>query len=109
RFNGKVKGILSVDISDWLYTEYKGKLAEHCDSETVAKYAWEQIKRSLNVNGKEILRDDMIEHWFLDRDIRWIPAEQSSHDKEPLLINAVNTWALRPEANTMFNNFYLAS
>lgn len=109
RYNGKVKGVLSVDISDWLYTEFNGKLAEHCTPEEVMRYTWEQIKMSLNVNGKVLLRDDMIEHWYLDRDIRWIPQGQTSHDKEPLLINAVNTWALRPMARTLFPNFYLAS
>ncbi|WP_373495519.1 FAD-dependent oxidoreductase, partial [Aquiflexum sp.] len=80
RYNGKVKGILSVDISDWLYTRYKSIedpesqpiLAENCTPDEVQKLVWEQLKRSVNVDGKEILRDDMIEFWYLDRDIKWI-------------------------------------
>lgn len=44
----------------------------------------------------------MIEFWYLDGDIH------SNHNKEPLLINAVNTWSLRPMAYTGFYNFYLA-
>lgn len=45
RYNGKIKGILSVDISDWLYTEYNGKLAKNCTPEEVMRYTWEQIKK----------------------------------------------------------------
>ncbi|MBK7099324.1 MAG: NAD(P)-binding protein [Sphingobacteriales bacterium] len=109
RFNGKIKGILSVDISDWLYTKFNGRLAENCTAEEVMKYTWEQIKMSLNVNGKVLLRDDMIDHWYLDRDIHKATAQVQAIDKEPLLINAVNTWALRPMARTRIQNFYLAS
>lgn len=109
RYNGKIKGILSVDISDWLSTTYKDVLAEDCDPETVKNYVWEQIKSSINVNGKTILRDDMIEHWYLDRDIRWVPEDKRNYDKEPLLVNTVNSWALRPEASTEIPNLFLAS
>jgi uncharacterized protein with NAD-binding domain and iron-sulfur cluster len=109
RFNGKVKGVLSVDISDWLYTRYNGRLAEDCDAQTVADLVWEQMEKSLNVNGATVLRKDMIEHWYLDRDIRWIPIDRRETDKEPLLVNTVNSWALRPEAVTRIPNLFLAS
>ena len=109
RYNGKVKGVLSVDISDWLQTKYKGVLAEDCDAETVKNFIWEQMETSLNVNGKTVLRKDMIEHWYLDRDIKWVPEHKHNHDKEPLLVNTVNSWALRPDANTDIPNLFLAS
>ncbi|MFN4084225.1 MAG: FAD-dependent oxidoreductase [Bacteroidia bacterium] len=109
RYNGKVKGVLSVDISDWLYTQYKGEYAENCDPQTIMKYTWEQIKKSVNIDGKEILRDDMIEYWYLDRDIKWNGAKHKNEDAEPLLINSVNSWALRPEARTQIPGFYLAA
>ena len=110
RFNGKVKGILSVDISDWLYTKYKGVLAEDCEPEIVKKYVWEQMKASLNVDGKTVLRDEMIEHWYLDRDIRWqYLTKNKSVDKEPLLVNTVNSWGLRPTATTHIPNMFLAA
>lgn len=109
RYNGTVKGVLSVDISDWLYTKYKGRLAEDCDAQTVADLVWEQMEKSLNVNGATVLRKDMIEHWYLDRDIRWNPIERRDTDKEPLLVNTVNSWALRPEAVSRIPNLFLAS
>ncbi len=36
RYNGKVKGVLSVDVSDWTSTEYKGKIAENYEPDVVA-------------------------------------------------------------------------
>jgi uncharacterized protein with NAD-binding domain and iron-sulfur cluster len=109
RFNGKVKGVLSVDISDWLYTTYKGKLAKDCTPGEVSKLVWEQMKSSLNVSGKEILRDEMLEHYYLDRDIRWSQTGGHNLEEEPLLVNTINSWALRPEAITGIPNFFLAS
>jgi uncharacterized protein with NAD-binding domain and iron-sulfur cluster len=109
RYNGKVKGVLSVDISDWLVTKYKGKIAEDVEPDEVAKLVWEQMKSGLNIDGREILRDDMIEHYYLDRDIRWYEKEAHNIDEEPLLVNTINSWALRPEAATEISNFFLAS
>lgn len=109
RFNGRVKGVLSVDISDWTGTEYAGVLAGDAPPEQVKDLVWDQIKKSLNVSGKTVLTDDMIEHWYLDRDIRWIPEERRDEDAEPLLVNTVDSWNLRPEAVTRIPNLFLAS
>ncbi|HAK10887.1 MAG TPA: phytoene dehydrogenase [Chitinophagaceae bacterium] len=108
RFNGKVKGVLSVDVSDWLYTKYKGKLAEEYAPDEVVKMVWEQLKAGLNVEGVELLRDDMIEHYYLDRDIQWYGAAGHNIDQEPLLVNTTNSWTLRPTAETQIDNFFLA-
>lgn len=109
RFNGKVKGILSVDISDWLHTEYEGKLADDCTAVEVKEKVWAQLEKSLNVDGEILLHEKMIEHWYLDRDIQWNPPERHDQDYEPLLVNTVNSWALRPEAVTRIPNLFLAS
>lgn len=117
RYNGKVKGVLSVDISDWLYTQYKSiqdpnskpVYADDCTPEEVKNLVWEQLKRSLNIDGAEILKDEMIEFWYLDRDIKWIDHEFRDEDKEPLLVNSVNSWSLRPTTYTNIPNFFLAS
>lgn len=117
RYNGKVKGILSVDISDWLYTKYKSiddpnsepVFAENCKPDEVKKLVWEQLKRSVNVDGKELLKDEMVEFWYLDRDIKWIDNLHHDEDQEPLLVNSVNSWSLRPTTYTSIPNFFLAS
>ncbi len=107
-FNGKVKGILSVDISDWDTPGLNGKTAKQCTRDEIMQEVWAQIKKSLNVNGAELLRDDMIEKWYLDRDIVTKDGYQTLN-REPLLVNHVNSWTLRPSAYTNIPNMYLAS
>lgn len=109
RYNGKVKGVLSVDVSDWLYTKYKGELAENCTSDKVADFVWEQMCSSLNVNGQTILKPEMREFHYVDRDIKWYGEEKHNIDKEPLLVNTINSWTLRPEASTNIPNLFLAA
>jgi uncharacterized protein with NAD-binding domain and iron-sulfur cluster len=107
RGNGKVKGILSVDVSDWDTPGLNGKKAKDCNRDEIKLEIWLQLKNSLVTNGESLLRDDMLEGWYLDRDIVFEPT--GSVNEEPLLVNKVNTWALRPEAYTGIPNFFLAS
>ncbi len=105
--DGKVKGILSVDISNW---DANGiihkKHAKLCSKEEIVEEVWAQLKRSLNVNGQEVLKDSHLHNWFVDPDIEFdIPAK----NKEPLLVNTVNSWELRPFAYTRVPNLFLAS
>ncbi len=187
--DGQVKGILSVVISNWgpiLNPQLQGtkitdkdqdeskgtrfnKYARDCDEDEIAKEVWYQLKKSLNVNGKEVLKDENLHGWFIDPDIvnveqelfKWIGSKQEVsldeikeylknnkdvHDEhvanvllrtlvdldfveevveggkvkarfqltdninlEPLLVNLVNTWQLRPDADTTIPNLFLAS
>jgi uncharacterized protein with NAD-binding domain and iron-sulfur cluster len=112
--DGKVKGILSVDISDWDVEGLNGKEAQHCTRQEIAHETWEQLKRSLNVDG-EVLRDGHLHSWFLDPAIDDADADADPStslldvNAEPLLVNYVDTWRLRPEAVTRISNFFLAS
>lgn len=114
--NGNIKGVLSVDISDWFspgrYTTTK--CADECTRDEVANEVWEQIKNSLNVNGNVILRDDMRVDYYLDRDIHVNLSVKSTDanflsNREPLLVNSVNTWNLRPDASCDIKNLFFAS
>jgi hypothetical protein len=67
------------------------------------------MEKSLNVNGNKILDKSMIEFVYVDRDIQWDPKTHQDVDLEPLLVNKVDTWKLRPEATTKIPNFFLAS
>jgi uncharacterized protein with NAD-binding domain and iron-sulfur cluster len=105
--DGKVKTILSIDISDWfspgiLY----GKFASQCSPEEIAKECWEQLKRSLNVQGNVVLRDEYLLKWNLDPSI---VTGTEGINLEPLLVNDANTWTLRPYAYTDIENFFLAA
>jgi uncharacterized protein with NAD-binding domain and iron-sulfur cluster len=109
--DGDVEGILSVDISDWDAKGMNGKAAKHCTREEVTDEVWEQLKRSLNVEGEQILSDDHLITSFLDPDIVAYDHEKGLVEKnlEPLLVNLKNTWNMRPEASTEIPNFFLAS
>jgi uncharacterized protein with NAD-binding domain and iron-sulfur cluster len=183
--DGLVKGIISVDISNWgtdsMGEDPKesigilfGKNAKDCTNEEIKAEVWAQMKKSFNVNGKEILKDENLHSWFLDPDIidparhfldelNTKPQQQvtipvatlekkteelnererasktflktlfdlgsvkkmpqnngeliyqsvldvtSKTNLEPLLVNLVNTWQLRPDAFTRIPNLLLAS
>ncbi len=107
--DGTVKGILSVDISDWetpgiLYN----KPAKECSTNEVMQEVWTQIKKSQNHDGKELLTDDMIHSWFTDPDIV-DPNPHTSINLEPLLVNLADSWHTRPTSHTRISNFFLAS
>jgi uncharacterized protein with NAD-binding domain and iron-sulfur cluster len=129
--HGDVRGILSIDVSDWdspgvIY----GLAARHCTRKQVIAEVWEQLKQSLNVGGMILLRDENLKAANVDADIIFAPDildyfEKSANDKmnqpsgygsrevirneEPLLVNQVNTWAIRSESYTGIPNFYLAA
>jgi geranylgeranyl pyrophosphate synthase len=104
-----VHGVLSVDISDWTAPGSDGRPAMQCSREEVVRETWRQLKRSFN-NGVELLRDEDLHSWFLDPDIDNDPAHPGFlRNAEPLLVNLVGTWALRPEATTAIPNLFLAS
>jgi uncharacterized protein with NAD-binding domain and iron-sulfur cluster len=109
--DGRIRGILSVCISDWDIKGLSGKVADECTREEVKAEVWEELKRSLNVGGASVLRDDMLHSWFLDPDILdtdpAVPGFEMN--AEPLLVNYVDTWRLRPEALTAIPNLFLAS
>lgn len=108
--DGKTRGIISVDISDWSTPGLNGKAAWDCAREEIAKEVWEELKQSLNVNGVEVLRDEDLHYWYLDPDIHPDPLKRHLFDDvEPLLVNLVDSWRLRPSAVTAIPNFFLAS
>lgn len=109
--DGNVHGILSVDISEWDKPGVNHKRADKCTREEVAQDTWEQLKASLNVDGQQILTDDNKVRWFLDPDIRAEDDQKGpiTRNREPLLVNLIDTWDMRPEASTQIPNLFLAS
>jgi 15-cis-phytoene desaturase len=107
--DGQVKGILSVDISEWnkagiLYS----KTAMECTAQEIKDEVWAQLKKSLNVGGQTLIEDQDLHSWFLDTDIHFTNPHHMIN-LEPLLVNNVGTWQLRPEAKTEIPNLFLAS
>jgi len=104
-----VRGVLSVDISNWEAPGLNGRAAMQCSRQEVMREVWAQLKRSINID-RELLRDEDLHSWFLDPDIQKSAGGTGPlKNAEPLLVNLVNTWALRPNANTRIPNLFLAS
>ena len=107
--DSEVHGVLSVDVSDWDDPGSGGRPAMRCTREEVIREVWRQLKRSINFD-QELLRDEDLHSWFLDPDIQ----SDRVHPRflknvEPLLVNVVDTWRLRPDAATAIPNLFLAS
>ena len=68
---------------------------------------WEQLKRSVNYGDVVILKDEQLHSWSLDPSIS--REEGTTANEEPLLVNLVDTWKLRPEAVSQIPNLFLAS
>jgi len=134
RYDGTVKGVLSVDVSDWFAPGLNGKAAHECTLDEIKEEVWAQMAKSLNVEGKIVLDRSQVAFISVDTDIeilqpppsqpaaakpvvslasmeRTIPSNpfHSDHNSEPLLVNVANTWSMRPEAHTNFTNFFLAA
>jgi uncharacterized protein with NAD-binding domain and iron-sulfur cluster len=107
--DGRVEGILSVDVSDW---EREGvvhrKQAMYCSKEQVRDEVWAQLKQGLNDAGIEVLEDANVLTWFLDPSIVY-PNPNEASNLEPLLVNTAGSWSDRPEAVTDVENLFLAS
>jgi geranylgeranyl pyrophosphate synthase len=107
---GDIQGIVSVDVSDWDALAPDGRSATNRSREEVCKEVWRQLKRSVNTGEEEILRDEDLVGWFIDSDIDRDPSDSTKlANAEPLLVNLVDSWRLRPEAITAIPNFFLAA
>jgi hypothetical protein len=108
--NGEVRGILSVDISNWTTAgNFNGRPAlEAATRDEIKDEVWAQVKAALNAPGRVLLDDGDLVDWFLDPDIQ-LPNPGTVTNAEPLLINHVGSLALRPEAHTEIGNLFLAS
>jgi uncharacterized protein with NAD-binding domain and iron-sulfur cluster len=103
--DGNIRGVISVDISDWDTPGLNGKPARECTRREIRDEVWDQLKRSLNVQGADVLEDEDLVHWYLDLDIDPLLRTNA----EPLFVNLVDTWRLRPRTVTAIPNLFLAS
>jgi uncharacterized protein with NAD-binding domain and iron-sulfur cluster len=122
--DGNVRGVISVDISNWHADgSTVKKPAMYCSAEEIRTEVWEELKTSHSKDEKP-LTDEMLYCWFLDPDIQreaWVKSLTApgpptatglvpmDDDAEPLFVAYVNTWRLRPQAFTAISNLMLAS
>ena len=107
--DGRARGILSIDVSDW---EAIGsgvrKLAMFCTRDEIAAEVWHQLKESLDDDATRELDRVEVLAWFLDPSIVH-PNPSEAANLEPLLVNTVGSWLDRPDAATEIENLVLAS
>jgi uncharacterized protein with NAD-binding domain and iron-sulfur cluster len=107
--DGRVKGILSVDVSDWTTPGKRtGKVAMECSREEIRTEVWGQLTDHLNDGAQPVLDDRHVLAWFLDPAIEF-PNPSAATNLEPLLINTAGSWADRPDATTRIPNLLLAA
>ncbi|HET9422470.1 MAG TPA: FAD-dependent oxidoreductase [Nocardioides sp.] len=104
--NGRVRDILSVDISNWnapgiLY----GKPAKQCSPREVAREVWAQIRQ--HHTAAKSLPEGIVESWFLDPGVQWHPKMGRNTNATPLLVNTVDSWRKRPTAVTGIPNLLM--
>lgn len=106
RGDGQVRGILSVDISDWNQPgPLTGKVAMACSRSEIHDEVWGQITDAIK---SKLLQQSNVDSWFLDPDIQF-PNPTGATNLEPLLINTAGSWADRPDAATRIPNLFLAA
>ncbi len=102
--DGRVEGVLSVDVSDWSTPSKRlGKVAMQCTHDEVLDEVWAQL-----VDHVEDLDKDNVVRAFLDPAIEF-PNPTQAANLEPLLVNTSGSWADRPDAVTRIPNLFLAS
>lgn len=107
--DGSVRGIVSVDISDWdapgvVY----GKPAKECSADEIKTEVWTQLKQHLNDGPTKLIDDSKLVSWYLDPSIEF-PNPSEATNAEPLLINTAGSLEYRPEAQVELHNFFVAS
>lgn len=110
--DGQVRTLLSVVISDWGTPGLNGKTALECsDRNEVLDEIWRQLKKSINVDGQEILNDSAVLRRYLDDTVKLAsePPVGEATNKDPLFINRPNSWFKRPQVVTKVPNLVLAA
>jgi uncharacterized protein with NAD-binding domain and iron-sulfur cluster len=105
--DGRVKGILSVDVSDWDAPGTNGKSAKECYRWEIVPEVWKQLQQHLNDDSLPDLVDNNRLSAFIDPAIEW-PNPTKATNAEQLLINTPGSWKWRPEAVTAIGNLFLA-
>jgi uncharacterized protein with NAD-binding domain and iron-sulfur cluster len=107
--DGRVRGILSVDVSDWQTPGPRtGKVAARCSRQEIHDEVWGQLTDHLNDGPQPVLDEQHVLSWFLDPAIEF-PNPSGATNSEPLLVNTTGSWVDRPDAVTRIPNLLLAA
>ncbi len=108
--DGRVNGVLSVDISDWDTPGNNGKTARECTLEEIRDEVLTQLRACVGHLPDVDLSEPNIDSFFIDPDIVFFGEDGLAEvNHEPLFVNERGTWWIRPHAHTELPNLYLAS
>ena len=105
---GLVKGIISIDISDW-DTMYNGFPARNCTETQLIQFIYEQLYNSLIIGGVPVLPVNMssvVVGYHIGSSIQFTPGGITNN--EPLLVNKVNSWSKMPKSWSRIKNLFIA-
>ena len=105
---GAIGGVLSVDISNWTTSGTNGKRALDCEPDEICDEVLTQIRACLGDDAAVDLGPDNIHSHFIDPDIVFFANGGVAANHEPLLVNELGSWWIRPNAYTEVSNLYLA-
>lgn len=106
--DGSLRGILSVDISEWNKAGVVyGRPALQCTATQIAEEVWRQMVDRLNVGGLQRIPMNVPPNWMIDPNVVFKPLPL--RNDAPLFINKVGSWTSRPDNATPIRNFFLAS
>lgn len=104
--DGTVKGVLSVDVSDWYSPGHRtGKSAMECNRDEIFTEVWGQILDAIDDGSLDEVK---VLYQFIDPAIQF-PNPSKVTNAEPLLINTAGSWTDRPNAVTNIDNLFLAA
>ena len=105
RGDGRVEGILSVDVSEWRTPGSTGKVASACTKDEICDEVLKQMQD--HIKDRKLDKANVVT-CFVDPAISF-PNPSQAANAEPLLINTPGSWADRPEAWTAIPNFFIAA
>jgi uncharacterized protein with NAD-binding domain and iron-sulfur cluster len=107
--DGSVRGVLSVDISDWNSEGILfGKPARACTAREIEQEVWAQLDAHWDDELGARFRAARVVDVHLDPAITFDASGVVADNTDPLLINTVSSYNDRPQAVTAIPNFFLA-
>lgn len=104
--DGKVRDILSVDVSNWDAPGIlRKKTAKRSTPREIAQEVIAQIRE--HHTAAEHLPKGIVDSWFLDPGVQWDPQRRRNSNATPLLVNTVDSWHDRPTAVTKIPNLLM--
>ena len=110
RGDGSVRGIFSIDISDWNAPGivHGSSQPVNAPSRRFSRRSGRSWASTCATRLKIELSQSVLADWFLDPGITF-PSAGRVESAEPLLVNTIGSWWDRPEAVSAVPNLYLAS